>query len=209
MSAVYPPAADRARAATPGACDALPGRGTGGTNQLKHCDAVLFLGRFYIHRRRSRTSITWNRPRSPRRTGSWPKSSRRPIGVGFGPGTPHDVYFLSDFEAGFLTAFLGYTNARGADGHPLTWLTPATQLHALLTPDARSQHAYEFIASKAAELLRGEVVEYGIPQRYLLASERLDNFKRALQRVVAGKALYVSLGARRFSVQLRPEGFDG
>jgi hypothetical protein len=29
-------------------------------------------------------------------------------------------------------------------------------------------------------LLRGAVVEYGIPPRYLLASEHLDNVKRAL-----------------------------
>jgi hypothetical protein len=52
-------------------------------------------------------------------------------------------------------------------------------------------------------------VEYGIPPRYLLTSKRLDNFKRALRRVVADKALYVDLGGRRFSVQLRAEGFGG
>jgi hypothetical protein len=55
-------------------------------------------------------------------------------------------------------------------------------------------------------LLRGEVVEYGIPRRYLAASERLDNFKRALRRVVADNALYVDLGGRRFSLQLRSGG---
>jgi hypothetical protein len=52
-------------------------------------------------------------------------------------------------------------------------------------------------------------VEYGISRRSLLASERLDNFKRALRRVVADNALYVDLGGRRFSVQLRAEGLGG
>jgi hypothetical protein len=86
---------------------------------------------------------------------------------------------------------------------------PATQGPARRAPEARSQHAYEFLASQADALLRGEVVEYGIPRRSLLVSERLDNVTRALRRVVADNALYVSLGGRRFSVQLRPEGFGG
>src|SRR5262249_39634377 len=117
---------------------------TRGTNHLKQCDAVIFLGRFYVHpvalhdlNRVEQSQVTQEDWLLAEVVQATYRSRIR-------TGKAVDVYFSSDFDAQFLNAFLTYTHARGVDGAPLTCRTPATQLREWLRPHQRSLEAYAF-----------------------------------------------------------------
>jgi hypothetical protein len=175
---------------------------TRATNALKHCEAIVFLGRFWIAERALTELRQLEHCATTQEDWLLAEVVQATYRTRIRLGDPVDVYFTPDFDDAFLNAFLHYVNARDAHGDVLSVLHPAAQLRQLLTPHGKLLVTFHFLATEALALLRGEEVTYEIPDEYLKPPVRPDNFKQSVQRLVAGKAVYRDQGKRRFSVQL-------
>jgi len=180
---------------------------TRGTSEFAECDAVLFLGTFFIPNyalteynqltRAHATKYTWTVAELIQ--GAYRSCIRHE--------RPVDIYFSWDWPTAVVQAFAQYLDLKTVYRSDFALRSPAEQLRLFLDPDPRAERVFAFLATQAQALLTSKVATYTITPS-VLTNQRQDHLVRSVNRILGkrGVATWISsrLGVLLVQLYYRP-----
>jgi hypothetical protein len=180
---------------------------TRGTSEFSDCDAVLFLGAFFIP---TQALAEYNRLTGAQATKySWTVAElvQGAYRSQLRQDRPVDIYFSADWPAAVVQAFAQYLDLQTVYHSDMSLLPPADQLRLFLDPDPRAERVFNLLATQASELLRTKQALYTLAPAVRTA-QRPDHLLRSVKRMLGkkGTAQWLSshLGVLRVQLYFRP-----
>jgi hypothetical protein len=180
---------------------------TRGTSEFSDCDAVLFLGAFFIP---TQALAEYNRLTGAQATRySWTVAElvQGAYRSQLRQDRPVDIYFSGDWPAAVVQAFAQYLDLQTVYHSDVSLLPPADQLRLFLDPDPRAERIFNLLATQASELLRTKQALYTLAPAVRTA-QRPDHLLRSVKRMLGkkGTAQWLSrhLGILRVHLYFRP-----